>query len=209
MSEVEDLYNELALKAALQKIKNGVISDYTISLYNNLKRVFPDEMKNISLEGVACFTANWNPGKCNIGEKSQIETLQKKYPTFKKLSSSGKNSITLYRNGETLTAIKGIGKSNIIGIRTFDAVKEDALYSLKTVDIGQFSDNVGGGGQDKIQTELDTLIDTVKGKKLLFQNKEMKLIIAVDGRSADNIIANCQKIIGNSPNIIIGKCEAL
>lgn len=215
MSKVEDLYNNLAIEKTLEKIAEGSISDFTTRLYDECK------IGDMSLEKFAALTANWNPGKCGLGQKAQLLFLgQDKYPNIVGLSNAGKKAIHLYEDNKGSLKI-GVGKStNIEGIKSFDAADYDTnkttFFILKTVDIGKFSDNEGGGHQDNVLIEIKTFIKKAAGNELSFNNKSVDVVILVDGRSSKKIITRCQEILDNfnhrlpqTTKITISSCEKL
>lgn len=210
MATVEELFDQKACDKALEKVISGIISDYTHNFYLAVRSAHPEKMKDVSPEKFAALTANWTPGKCGIGEESQIEVLRAgRFPNIEKLAPSGKASIKLHKSNDgTLSIREGKGKPNVTGVKNFDAIdegREIIFFLLKTIDIGSFSDNEGGGNQDNVLNEIEIFILTTKNKTLNFRGKEVKFVIVVDGRSADKIIAHCQILLQNVSNITISK----
>lgn len=208
MSKVESLYEKLACEAVLSR-KGCGISNYTKNYYEKCRDLYPDQMNDWSLEQFTCDIANFNPGKCNIGEKAQISIIQEKNPSFKKLSVRGKYSLSLQKeNAELVINNK---KTNISGIKSFDGIDPEnrILYVLKTQDIGGFSDNEGGGHQDNVFTEIQRILLTVGNTTLTINGYPYKLFIIIDGRSAVKIIQNLQPFIQNSEMITVCQTEDL
>ena len=160
----------------------------------------------MSLTEFAAYTANFNPGKTGIGQKAQMQHLQEgNYPKIKALPSGGKNSVKLMKTGNTVFIVECAGRSNIRGIKSFDAYdsSSNTLFMLKTLDIGIFSDNVGGGHQDNVRSEVETIIATTNGKVLSYKGKNVNISILINGRSADNLVKHCQSLLSVSTNIVI------
>jgi len=197
LKTVEDIYNKLAIEKTIEKVKESNISPYTRKLYEECKSQLP----GITFEDFAARISNWNPGKTLIGEKAQLSYLtQNKYPKIKKLAPSGKHCISLHKIPNNFL-IKN-GKSNIDGIKSFDAINDDGgkitFFILKTVDIGMFSDNMGGGNQDNVSNELAFIIDKLCNNDFIFNNKPVDITIVINGRSSKEIMTACQKIVSNN-----------
>lgn len=219
MCEVEKIYNKLAIAAAIEKVKQKKISEYTQKFFTRCKDECPSDMANVSLEEFACSTANWNPGKCNIGEQAQCYYMAKnKFPKIcplaKKPSKKVSEKSPLYLSqdaGGSLSVTHS--KSNIDGVKSFDAISEDDkcvnLFIFKTVDIGEFSVSEGGGHQDNVRDELKRFISVAKDATLTFNSKPVQILIVVDGRSSKTIIEQCKEALGNSSLIKIGNSEEL
>lgn len=201
MDKIEDICEKLACEAAIFKVKNSGISDYTNNLYMACQRHIPEDMVGISLEKFACYTTNWNAFKCGIGEKAQLQLLKEKFNSIKKLPNRGKDAISLYRDTDNSIIIKK-SKSNIVGIKTFDAFyecDEDITFCiLKSVDLSTFSNSKGGGHQDNVRNEIIQTIKLVNDKKFSYKNKSVKIRIFISGKGADAIILHCKKILHNS-----------
>ena len=207
-SLVEALYNNLAKSKIVEHVSRRVISEYTRRQYEACK----DCIGDMTLSDFAAFSCNTNPNKSGIGQAAQIDILsQKKFPNIKGLPNHGKQSIKLTSVNGTLTVKECAGKSNLGGIKTFDAIveekNENILFVLKTVDLGVFSENEGGGHQDNVQDELARLISVIGSNKLVFKGKPVRVFILVDGRSSDEIVAYCRNIMVSGSIITMGNCE--
>jgi hypothetical protein len=212
MYTVEEYYKEYALRATLDKIVSGQTSPYIVKLYQATKARFPTEMKSVSLEKTAAYTANWNPNKCSIGQKAQIAFLkQAKFPNLASLPAHGKNAIALKNTSKGVCI--GLGKSDINGVKTFDAIdrgnKKISLFAFKAVDLGEFSDNQGGGHQNNVGIEVKTLILSIGSSALFYEKLPVDVYIVIDGRLADKFIEDGKKLLHKNTCIIIGKCEDL
>jgi hypothetical protein len=211
MNKVETKYDELAVKAAIAKATIGKISPYITKMYDMAK-----DQIDITLEQFAARLANWNAGKEGIGQKAQATAILSVRPTFAMLKNAGKGSVFLYDTGNDIVIRKYSNecvKTNIVGTKTFDGKDEDnewlTLYILKTIDIGSFSDNKGGGHQDNVETEIKTILKNIASRSFTFNDKTVKFVVMIDGRSAKNIIDNCISMIGSSDNIRIGTFDDL
>ena len=208
---VLEIYNRLAIESFINKAFKKEISENIKNIYDKCK----DHLNELSLQDFAAYISNYNPNKAGIGEESQIKWLEaNKFQTIKQLPNHGKNSFSLYYEINGSLTIKNT-KSNLTGIKSFDAIafipnkNEVAFFILKTVDIGLFSNNIGGGHQKNVQDEIISLIEVIRNQNILFDNKLVKFYIIIDGRSADKIIKNAQKAANNDNNIIINESEKL
>lgn len=195
----------MAIDEFVKKASEGMISEYSKNAYSVCKPY----LGTLSLEEFAARTSNYNPNKAGIGEKSQLEFLESKFPSIKKLPSHGKDSYALFKlaNGR-YTIIKG-EKTNLGGVKSFDAIadlpNEVIFFILKTVDIGPFSDSTGGGHQTNVQDEITNIISHARQQKLTLDKKPVKIYVVVDGRSASNIIAAARKASNGCTHIVINE----
>ncbi len=248
MRSVENIYDALAIEAALKKVKEGTISPYTKNFFTACKHAEPVETKDLSLEAFANGTSNWNPGKCGIGEKAQIlYCKENKFPLIETLSTLGDASISFCKDTDGTLYLSQGSESNITNVKSFDAynpiITNNAieLFMCKTVDIGTFSTSTGGGHQKSVKSEVFSLIETVLSNRLsssFFRGlstksssfkkkdkemkerllkiekhfsglKDVKIIILIDGRSADSFIKDAKSRYQIPNNITITKSEDL
>ena len=163
-----------------------------------------------TLADFAIATSNWKPGQKGIGEQAQIALLKEQYPTIKVLGKRGPKMASIVDNDGSLILVKG-EKSNIHGMKSLDAIDESdemiTVFFLKTIDIGSFSDNKGGGHQTNVQTEVEAFIKTVAGKSITHDNKPVEVVMKIDGRLAPDIITRGQRLIGEAIGISISSIE--
>lgn len=213
MSKVEELYNKKARKLALEKVKEGKISNKVVLEYQDLCAHHPDEMKDISLERFAALLANWNAGKYGIGEDSQLEVLKEKYPNLEELANKPdevkRRYLSLHKFEDDSLGIFEGKKSNITGVKSFDAYENRKFFILKTRDIGMYSDNTGGGHQDNVQAELLILINELKNQDVYFRGEKATFFIGIDGRKSEKLINICREAASGCSNIIIDNVENL
>jgi hypothetical protein len=205
---VERLYHSEERKLFIERAKQATISDYTKTAYADCKSA----LGNMSLETFAARTANFNPGKAGIGQQVQMDYLRKnKFHKIEALSPSGQSAIFLYDNAGVLALREGI-KSNINGVKSFDAIEETAktirLFVLKTVDVSSYSDNIGGGHQKNVEIELTTMIEAIGSNSLSFKKKPVEIYILLDGKSASPMITRLKaNLRPNATNLTVSSCD--
>jgi hypothetical protein len=198
-----EVYNELVGDILVRRVNAGEISPYIQRQYNLYRNRFP----GIDLTTFAARTSNFNVTKSCPGQKAQLRVLSAFDPGITQLPGRGQNSIKLSKSEDGVTHIvESSSKSTIPGVKSFDAIREYddmfCFFILKTVDLGGCSDNIGGGHQDNVASEIDIMADSVRGKRLTFNGKLAKIFIVVDGRS--NIV---ERYAGyNSANLIVTNC---
>lgn len=208
---VEEVYMEMATQEFAKKANDEIIADYVKNAYAASKHLL--FRKDMSIQEFAAYTSNWNPNKSGIGEKAQLEVLRKKFPNIEKLPSHGKNSISLTGlPGGQYGIVRG-RKSNLAGVKSFDMMdsdqKEVRFFVAKTIDIGFLTDSTGGGHQTNVLDELINFLSFATCQKLSFAGKSVKIYLAVDGRSADAVIAAGRKLTQGCAYIVIDKSENL
>lgn len=202
---IENEYNQLAIQAMINKANERKISNYIMNFYNSCK----DKLNGMSLEEFAAYTSNYNVNKSNIGEKCQITYLRKnKFPSIKPLPNKGKDSISLQLDFDDSIFINN-GKTNLVGIKSFDAIADNKLFILKCIDFGEFSESIGGGHQDNVKNEIKNIINIIGDQKLYFNNNEMEILILINGRLSQNIIDDGKKLIMTNSSITINSCEGI
>jgi hypothetical protein len=209
MSILDPAFDEEAIEIFVKNVIDKKISPFMECAYQKSKNKLPE---GTTFEMFCSCNANTNPNRSGIGQKTQIDFLKSKFNSAKKLDDRGKNCVTLSKGiGGKVYVTKG--KSNINGVKSFDASyeinNELILCSLKTTDLGTFSKNIGGGHQKNVSTELKQLIMLVKNKELFFEEKKVKIHILIDGRSSNKFILECKELMKNSSTISIGRCEDL
>jgi hypothetical protein len=205
MSSLDQIYESRCIELMAEKANQRIISDYIHNCYASCKHL----LGNMSIEEFAAYYGGSNPNKSRAGEKSQIEYLKlTKYPNILKLSDRGKNSITLYNEFGSIVFRKGI-KSNLPGIKTFDARSNNDYFFLKATDLGSFTDSVGGGHQTNVKDEVVAFITQAVKLNPVYENKQVKIKIVIDGRYADKIISHCKPLLQNSPSITIGISDTI
>lgn len=216
-NEVKAYYRELEKQSIARKITkryiNGkiIVSAYTENLFNSHRSSMPATM---TLGDFAQIMSNANPNKEGIGQKAQIAILQKYLPKFEKLASGGKSSVHFYNDAGKLTFKQGSKKSiqpNIIGVKSFDGClpasnKKPKIYAaLKTTDIGDGSDNEGGGHQENAFNEMLLIVQAMQNHPL--KDKGDHIAIIMDGR-VNTAIAKLQTYAKNQSNLFIGTTES-
>jgi len=211
VSKIEEIYDRLATELFVKKANEKLISPYIRKAFIKCQSYLDP---NITFEQFAAWTANFFPGRAGIGEESQIEFLKTKFPSIKKLPVRGKKSLKLFRGTDGGLFIKrSATKSNINGIKSFDAISisdnKIYIFMLKTIDIGSFSESVGGGQQDNAENEIINILDVIGASSFSFEDKNVEIIIGIDGRSAGNKIAYLKEKFPNLSNVTITMCEDL
>ena len=220
MSTIENIFDDLAIKVLSDKANKRQISECAKEHYARCK----PNIGNMGIEQFVAFTATPSAGRSGIGEEAQILMLKRKYPKIIALPKKGKDAIRLWKNKDgSLFAMNEANAQkyrntidsslfNVECVKSFDALKRDKpkskLFVLKTTDIGSASKSTGGGHQKNVKNELITIIDYIDNNNVSFYGKKVDIIIIVDGRSDDNILASCKTHI-KSDCIILGKCETI
>lgn len=209
MDKVEELYNKKAIECMIKRAKKGEISPFIIGAWNDCTTRLP----GMDLKEFAAYNSNYSPSKEGIGEKAQLELLKADhYPLIEGLPKNGKNRLSLQEANKVISIIRG-KKTNISGTKSFDAISEDALkvilFVLKTVDIGKWSESIGGGHQKNVCDEIERLISVIGIDALSYNGKPVEIKVLIDGRSSAPIIAICKKLIKSGSIITIGSVVSL
>lgn len=206
MATVSEIYNEKAIEIFVGAANKKKISSYVQRAFEKCKAKLGD----MTLEEFAAYTSGIIPNRSGIGEKSQFEVLEKKIPGLECLRNSGKEAVRFSKKNDRIVIVKG-EKSTLGTIKSFDAIQEtdnEVIFHIwKTVDIGDFSDSIGGGHQDNVRNELETLISFAKGHRLTYNGKRVSFAVLIDGRSSLSIIEHCKGVLGKCENIVISNSD--
>jgi hypothetical protein len=192
MASVEEIFDQKHASILIdvvnkKRYSKSVKKKYDLCIRNGLNP------NNFSLHDFAAYANGNEANRHGIGELSQIDYLQIKYPNLEKLPNKGPQSVNI----DKIKSIDAIDKSGKIVY----------LFMLKTIDIGTHSKNIGGSAQRKTEKEIEDTINIINNLKFAYDGKPAKFMIGINGRSAAKIIKKYSKL--NSPNIVINNCENL
>jgi hypothetical protein len=180
---VEEDYNQRALQAYHDRVESPKRSEHLELVFTDYRNAFPTYKG--SIQDFAYATWGFNPGKCGIGEKCQLFWIKiNRYSDVKKLPTSKGKAAFLEKDAHDNLQVGHVKNNGIKGVKCLDAFSSDAktYIVLKTIDIGPWSDNKGGGSQDNVYMELEALIRGTS--RLHLFGEGAKLLVMIDGRGA-------------------------